>query len=140
MGFAVPQAHYKLIFKDPDYEGLEVTARELSTGELWEYMAAEKTAADITQDSKDRTAARRQLLQMLADALISWNAEKDGKPVPTTVDGLLSLGHSFNSRVMDAWTDALIGISAPLPETSTAGEPSVEASIPMDALSSSPTS
>ncbi|PBC71584.1 hypothetical protein BX265_6194 [Streptomyces sp. TLI_235] len=137
MGFAVPQTAYKLKFKDPSYEGLEVMARELSTGELWDYMAAEKTAADPAQDAEDRATARRQMLQMLADALVSWNAEVGGVPVPTTVEGLLSLGHSFNSRLADAWTDALVGISAPLPETSTDGEPSVEASIPMEDLSSS---
>jgi hypothetical protein len=138
MGFNVERTTYRLRFKDPDYEGLEVVASELSTGELWEYMDAEKISADITQDSKDRAAARRSMLQMLADALVSWNAEVGGKPVPTTVDGLLSLGHKFNSRVVDAWTDALVGISAPLPETSSAGTPSaLEASIPMDVPSES---
>jgi len=137
VGFNVEPTAYRLRFKDPAYEGLEVTARELSTGELWEYMAAEKTATDGTQSSEARAAARQCMLQMLADALVSWNAEVRGAPVPMTVEGLLSLGHSFNSRVADAWTDALVGISAPLPQTSTAGDPSVEASIPMDTLSQS---
>lgn len=130
MGFKVQRKTYKLIFKDPDYEGLEVTARELSAGELWEFIAAEKATTAGGDDAMD---GRRKTMQMLADALVSWNAEtEEGEPIPTTIEGLLSQGLGFAGRVMDAWTDALVGIPAPLPQTSTAGEPSVEASIPMD--------
>jgi hypothetical protein len=132
VGFKVQRNTYKLIFKDPAYEGLEVTARELSAGQLWEFIAAEK---ETTAGGDGAMEGRRKTMQMLADALVSWNAEDEdtGEPIPTTLEGLLSQGLGFAGRVMDAWTDALIGISAPLSQTSTAGDPSVEASIPMDA-------
>lgn len=130
MGFKVQRKTYKLVFKDPDYEGLEVTARELTAGELWEFIAAEKESAAGGDGAME---GRRKTMQMLADALVSWNAEtEEGEPIPPTLEGLLSQGPGFAGRVMDAWTDALIGISAPLPQTSTVGDPSVEASIPME--------
>jgi len=135
MGFKVQRKVYKLVFKDPDYEGLEVTARSLSAGELWEFIAAEKAGASGGDGGLE---GRRQTLQMLADALVSWNAEdEDGKPIPMTIEGLLSQDPGFGAHVMDAWTDALVGISAPLSPTSSDGLPSLEASIPMDVPSSS---
>jgi len=138
MGFKVQRKTYRLVFKDPEYEGLEVTARSLSTGELWEFIAAEKASVAGGEGARE---ARRQMLQMLADALVSWNAEDEaGEPIPATVEGMLSQDPGFNARVMDAWTDALVGISAPLPPTSSDGLPSLEASIPMDVPSPSLTS
>lgn len=135
MGFVVERTVYKLVFEDPAYAGLEVSAYELSTGELWEFMARENTGKG---GGPEAAAARRRVVEIFADALVSWNAEdKDGNPIPMTADGVLSLGHRFNVRVMDAWTDALVGISAPLPQTSSDGQPSLEASIPMDVPSES---
>lgn len=135
MGFKVQRKVYKLVFKDPDYEGLEVTARELSSGELWEFIAAEKAGHAGGDGALE---GRRRTMQMLADALVAWNAEtEEGEPIPPNLDGLLSQGPGFAARVMDAWTDALVGISAPLPVTSSGGQPSLEASIPMDVPSSS---
>jgi hypothetical protein len=138
MGFTVPRTTFKLKFKDPEYDGLEVIATELSTGELWQWMEDEKVA---NAGGDTGMEARRRLLQVLAEAIVSWNAEDDkGQPVPTTVEGLLAQGHRFNNRLMDAWTDALVGISAPLPQPSADGAPSAEASIPMESLSPSLTS
>jgi hypothetical protein len=79
------------------------------------------------------------MLELLAGALVSWNAEDPdtGMPIPSTMEGIRSQDLDFNLKIINAWTDAIGGVSAPLPETSTAGEPSVEASIPMDVLSAS---
>jgi len=135
MGFVVERDVYKLVFKDPKYAGLEVSASELSTGELWEFLDAEKIAA---QGGAEGKAARLRTVEIFVSALVSWNAtDKQGQPTPMTVEGVLSLGHRFNSCVMDAWTDALVGISAPLSPTSSDGLPSLEASIPMDVPSAS---
>jgi hypothetical protein len=130
VGFKIQRKIYRLVFKDPDYEGLEVTARELSAGQLWEFAEAEEKAKAGGAGAME---GRRKTMQMLADALVSWNAEtEDGEPIPTTLEGMLSQGPGFTGRVMDAWTDALVGIAAPLPQTSSDGQPSVEASIPME--------
>lgn len=135
MGFKVQRKAYRLKFDEPEYEGLEVTAHSIDTAQFLELVEAQMVRAEGGERAKD---ANRKMLMMLADALVSWNAEdEDGNPIPPTFDGMLGQDPAFNMRVLSAWTDAIAGVSAPLPQTSTDGSPSVEASIPMDVLSSS---
>jgi hypothetical protein len=73
------------------------------------------------------------MLELLAGALVSWNAEdEDGQPIPADMGGIRSQDLDFNMKIINAWTDAIAGVKAPLPQTSADGQPSVEASIPMD--------
>jgi hypothetical protein len=73
------------------------------------------------------------------DALVEWNLEDtDGKPVP------VNAAHTRSNRIIAALTTAWIeavssGVHSndPLPESSPSGEPSLEASIPMETLSPS---
>lgn len=135
MGVIVALDTYDLKLKDPKYAGVEITAEELSISDLWRFMELEKVANGRSDEAQ---AARLEVMQMLVGALLSWNVDdKQGNPVPLTVEGLTGRGRHFNAQLMDAWTDALVGISAPLPQTSTDGLPSVEASIPMETSSES---
>ena len=136
MGFKVQRRTYKLKFDEPEYEGLEVTAHSINTEQFLEIMEAQAVKAEGGKAGKD---ANRKMLTMLAAALVSWNAEdEDGNPIPPTFDGLLGQDPSFGLRLVGAWTDAVAGVSTPLPETSSAGTPSaLEASIPMDVPSES---
>jgi len=135
MGFVPPENAYKLIFQDADMAGLEVTARGLNTGQFLDFQAAQLARAAGGDKAKGAT---EWMLQMLADAMVSWNVEtKHGERVPTTMDGLRTLELDFNMAIIDAWMDALKGVPAPLSPTSSDGRPSLEASIPMDVPSPS---
>ncbi|MEU6397881.1 hypothetical protein ABZ867_12975 [Streptomyces cinnamoneus] len=116
-----------------DYHGCEATLRRLKLGE-W---------LDITGlggDDGDSAVVRHvgdQLLAM-ADKLIAWNLEdEDGTPVPTTVEAVLEQDQGLMLAILGKWLDGLAGVPAPLDPSSTDGEPSQAASIPMETLSSS---
>ncbi|WP_405531495.1 hypothetical protein OG592_26970 [Streptomyces avidinii] len=118
--------------EDHEYHGCEATLRRLKLGE-W---------LDITGlgGNSDKPLVRNvgdQLLTM-ADKLISWNLEaEDGTPVPTTVEAVLEQDQGLMMAILGQWLDGLAGVSAPLEPSSTDGELSQVASIPMDTLSSS---
>lgn len=120
----VKRRQYKLVFQDEALAGVEITVRSLTSGQLIEL--------------QESGASHEKLTKMLAEQLVSWNVEdEDGTPVPATLDGIRSLDLGFNKTVIDVWTDAVMGVKAPLPQSSNGGHPSVEQSIPMDALSES---
>lgn len=117
----VKRKQYKLIFKDDDLDGVEITVRSLSSGQLIELQDAQSSGL------------HEKLTSMFADKLVGWNVEdEDGTPVPGTLEGIRSMDLDFNNKVINAWTDAVVGVKAPLSPTSSDGQLSVEASIPMD--------
>lgn len=135
MGFKVKRKTYRLIFKDTEMAGLEVLAHSLNTGQ---FLELETAKAERAEGGKVGESATQRMLELLAGALVSWNAEdEDGQPIPTTMDGIRSQDLDFNMKIIEAWTEAIGGVKAPLQQTSADGRPSVEASIPMDVPSES---
>jgi hypothetical protein len=112
---------------DPEYDGLEVTLRGQSLGGFLELMGI----GDV-----DKSALADQL-ERFADNLISWNLEdEDGTPVPTTREVVYAQDQDFMLRLATDWVEALQGgVPAPLEPSSTDGELSAVASIPMEPLS-----
>lgn len=134
MGFQAPHKVYKLTFEDPEYEGLEVRVKSSEFGtflDIAQLMDLD-TDADVTaKDVEDINA----LFGYFVDAIIDWNLEDDGGvPVPQTVKGLRTLDLGFVMDMVQAWVRALKGTSPGLSRPSGSGEPSLEASIPMEAL------
>jgi hypothetical protein len=119
----------------PEFEGLEVTTRGLSTGQmlmLWEANAESKSSA-----KDDAAKATRQMLQYFADALIKWNLESekdDGswEEVPATLEGIVSQDLPFVLRLIEVWTTVLAGVDANLGKDSDSGETSPDLNIPME--------
>ncbi len=133
--FVVKPKAYRLVFQDADLAGLEVTARSLNTGQFLEFQAArlEQARGGVAAEP-----ATQKMLEMLSASIISWNAEtEDEQPIPFTMDGLRTLELDFNMAIIDAWTEAINGVSVPLSETSSGGSPLLEASIPVDIPSAS---
>jgi hypothetical protein len=129
MGYRPKKKIYDLKFEDPDMDGLEVKLRGLNTGQVLQADEAR------TEGGDDRIHG---LLRMYADQLVAWNIEdEDGKPLPMTIDAVLGLDLDFNMKIIDTWRMAIAGVPAPLDSDSLSGEPSLEASIPMDVPSES---
>ena len=129
MGYKPRRKTYNLQFEGGRFEGLEVTICALPIGELLELDELSETR---TRENVDR------MFEIVSIALQSWNLEtEDDQPVPATKEGLYTQDPDFVHAIVDAWRDAMTGVSAPLPETSDAGETSPEASIPMEPLSPS---
>ena len=113
------------------YHGAEARLSGMTYGE-WEQV----TGLDGGEGETNGGDAVRRFV----DHLVSWNLEdEDGKPLPTTLDAVKELDHDLVAALNNAYIQTLIGVhdADPLPETSTSGEPSQVASIPMEALSES---
>lgn len=135
MGFKREPKGYQLKFADSELQGLEVTAASLNIGRFLDFQAAQAKQA---QGGEEADGASGDMLTMFAEALISWNLlDKDDVPVPATLAGLRAQDLDFGMTLIRSWMDAINGVSSPLPQTSAAGQQSVEVSIPMDIPSSS---
>ncbi|MET8766316.1 hypothetical protein [Streptomyces sp. NPDC004658] len=91
------------------------------------------------EEGDERSGVVRQL-EEFADALISWNLEReDGTPIPCTREALFTeVDNDLALALATEWIERLGGKvddADPLPSSSPSGEPSQVASIPMEALS-----
>lgn len=132
MGYVRKPKVYRLVFDDPDFEGLEIRMRSsVTTGQ---YLDIEEL---ISSGQRDRAAVER-MFSVFADMLVDWNLEDDdGNPVPADLMALYSLDLGFVMSIIEAWTEVMVGVPAPLSNSSTGGDPLEEASIPMETLSGS---
>lgn len=133
MGY-VREKIYNLVFEDPELAGLEIKTRSTSVGQFMDISKLMDAAGtDLATDIDKMTA----LLRLFADgALISWNLEHvDGTPVPADFEGLYAQDLDFVLEVISAWMNAVATLPGPKEPSSNGGVPSVEASLPMEALS-----
>ena len=114
MGYVYEEDTYKLVFEDPKMSGLEVHAIELTVEETLQY--TELMWIDMTKSTaRERIMSR---MQFMVDHIPHWNLEdKEGEPVPVSVDALLKRGKNFHTAIMAAWLKEVVGISLPLAET-----------------------
>ncbi|MGH3381368.1 MAG: hypothetical protein ACRDP6_42215 [Actinoallomurus sp.] len=128
---------YKLVFADPEFEGLEVRARSVSTGKFLEIVELAKLRdRESTELSAEDMAKVTGMLEVFAGALISWNLEDDDdQPVPATHEGLLSQDLDFVLDLVKAWMDAVVSVPDDVGKGSASGVTFPEASLPMDPLS-----
>lgn len=125
MGFRPKRKIYNLDFTGTEYEGLQASVRGMTVGEELELDGAEMSG-DL-------------LVKTLVKRLVSWNVEDDkGQPVPTTFEGLCTQDSAMILAIVNAVRQANSGVPDPLPQSSPSGEPSLVASVPMEALSPSP--
>lgn len=125
MGFKVGRVFaFEGEFKGTDAEGAHVRMRSASMQTVIEF----------------RAAAGRAEAEIMAAHLVDWDLEDpDGKPIPTTVEGIMSLEMPLIGLIADEWMKATRGISVPFDRRSDGGETSPpeepEApSIPMEPL------
>jgi predicted RNase H-like HicB family nuclease len=87
----------------------------------------------------DYEAARKdvaEVFDLVVPKLVSWNLETKGRnPIPLDRDHFDKRGKRFQNAVIEAWLEAVQGVSRPLPTPSPSGEQSVAESIPMETLS-----
>jgi hypothetical protein len=131
MGYEAPRKVYKLVFED--HGDLIVRTHSLPLGRL--LSMSELIGADPRNLSSDNLQKMTGLFSTFADALLDWNLEADGQPVPATLDGLNTLDTDFVLEVITAWMNAVAGVARPLARPSDDGAPSVAESIPMATLS-----
>ena len=137
MGY-VHKRTYRLRFED-DLDGLVVRMRGLSVDGLLELT---ELANQAGPDGKGLDMSKvGRLFDAFADGLVEWNLEEeDGTAVPATREGVGQQEFGLVFKLVTEWMTAAAGVSAPLDTSSTSGASSVEASLPMELLSASPSS
>lgn len=125
MGYTVPERTYPLPLGE-EFAGLEVTVRSVSIGE---YM---KLAGFTGEDVPVSYA-----IDQLCANLVAWNLETPaGEPIPVTA--AKDQDKELILALTTAWIGSLHGVPDPLENSSPSGEPSLEASMPMNVPSPSP--
>ena len=131
MGFKLRT--YKLVFDNPDLEGLEVRLRGLTIGQL-------ARLSYILQSDKlvdpDDGSVREELYSVLAAGLVSWNIEDDsGQTLPGTTESVSGLPSDLVIDIVSAWEKAVAAVAAPLGPSLNSGKQYPEVSLPMEVLS-----
>lgn len=117
-----------------EFREVTAVARGRTLNEYLELMGYIEGADD------EKVGAVRQL-EKFAESLLEWNIfEEDGvTPTPPTREEFFALDPDLALALATEWLEILGGkVDAPLPESSPAGEPSLEASIPMEPLPGHP--
>ena len=118
MGFEFEENIYTLDFKTQSHQGLEVRCTSVPIGQLRRLI---RMAVDL-QGAADQPASKRKLtpeqaetlnglINGFAEALVSWNLEKKGVPVPATAEGLDAQPLEFFFPVLMAWFDVIGGVA-----------------------------
>lgn len=114
------QKIYRLVFDDGDMAGFVVRVKSTSFGRATEAQGIE---AEV---------------ELLGECLVDWNLERtDGTPVPCDLENLRAQDPALIKTLLSAFSDALMGVSDPLVQSSHVGQQSPEASLPMEPLSPS---
>lgn len=107
---------YKLTFdKSTDFPDFEITLRSLSIKKFKELGGGKEGESE--SDAVARTA------KFLAGQMVSWNREdEDGAPLPPTLESLEDEEPKLIFAIVNKWTEAVAGVSAPLDSDSDSGE------------------
>lgn len=135
MGFEVSEIEevYTLTFEDASWNDANIRVRTASVETLMQinFLGEVRMSPILT---KEEWQSVEGLANILAKHIESWNLERDGKPIPISGDGLLSLGFKVFWKLHNVWLLAMVGVPTPLPADSTSGEPLLVESIPMEQL------
>lgn len=136
---------YRLVFADPEFEGLEVRAKSVPIGDFLQItsLVGLKDSGEFTEDDKAKIT---DLFGTFSKALVDWNVEDDERdddgnltgrdvPVPPTLEGLLTQDLDFVLEIIKAWMDAVASVPDAVGKGSGSGVTFPEASLPMDPLS-----
>jgi hypothetical protein len=113
MAFVPQRTTYRLVFEDPEYNGLEVVTY---AGTVAQYLDIAKLAdIDLTPPyTSDLLEPVYPLFDAFDSVLVKWNIEQPkGKKVPATAAGLKSLELPLAMAIVNAWMTAVAG-SVPL--------------------------
>jgi hypothetical protein len=134
VGYKKQPKRYHLKFED--HPGLEVTVGSITTDRFLELSRLiAKAGKDPAADVASGVEATGKVLDMFAAALVSWNLEDDGGPVPPTRAGAGAQDFEFLLELITAWMDAVASVDSPLntpsPSTPPSGLGLSEATVPL---------
>lgn len=129
-GFKREPRTIRLVFDDPELNGLEVLTRSVPMGL---YMDLVRMAQEV--DAKIQSASVVNMIETFAEqGLVSWNwcDPVSGEPVPPTLQGLRSQDTMDMMQIVMSWLGALGAAPVPLAPSSSNG--SISDSLSYDLL------
>jgi hypothetical protein len=101
---------YNLVFDETtNWPGLEVQVRTLAMGQLVSIWSGEGGSSART-------------FELFMSRLVGWNLEdEDGNPVPITREAVEAEDDDMVVAIQRRWTDAVLGVPAPLGDSSSSG-------------------
>jgi hypothetical protein len=131
MGYIPEPTIYSLNFDDTPLKGLEVKVRCCSMDQFNSMLRNSK--ADNLADLADKN---EKTIALFINNLVSWNlTNKDGSPVPPTMEGFCAQEQPMLQEVIAAWQTAMVTVSPPLNLPSPNGAISQEASLGLEGKS-----
>lgn len=113
MGFTPEPTHYKLVFTQPEYLGLQATVRAMSVRESLDF--DDLRFAEVAT-AKDLRAKQEAIGRQLADVIVEWNVEiPAGNPLEPTYESLLLLENPMAEALTTAWLTTTSGARADVP-------------------------
>lgn len=113
MGFTPEPTHYKLVFTQPEYLGLEVTVRAMSVRESLDF--DDMRFAEVT-DAKSLRAKQEGIGHKLADVIVDWNVQiPAGNALEPSYESLLRLEDPMARALTTAWLATTSGAAADIP-------------------------
>jgi hypothetical protein len=152
MGYTRQKKIFNIIWDDEgtDLDGLEIRARAVSTGKYLRIYRLAKAVENAAGDDVEQLMNdMEELFDTFATVLLSWNLQEHEDPddedsplvdVPATKDGFYSQDLELVLAIIFKWIGISSGVGADLGKESTSGDPSLEASLPMEPLSNDPQS
>lgn len=137
MGFVPEPRRYRLAFSDGSLAGLEVLAKSVTVGEFLEMTGLGETEALGGVTLPEGAPVRPTMLARFAECLVSWNLGPEGSPLPCTPETLRGLEVWVTRAMVQAWLEAVSGVPPPLPQASSNGQLSEEASLQLASASGS---
>ena len=134
MGFKPREKIYTLDFSGTELDGLLITTVPISAEQFY-------AVSEIADASKNNSEFVKGLTPEFISVVREWNLEnEDDTPVPVTAEALFRrLEFKDVTVILDAWLEAMVGVSSPLDQPSSGGDLSLVESLPMEPLSPSPT-
>lgn len=99
-----------------DYEGLEVTAKGVSTGAFLEIQEMAESMGD-----KPKAADLKRLLKRFGGLLVEWNVTEGGQPAPADYEHLAGLDLDLAMEIFQRWSQAVGGVDPTSPAASNGG-------------------
>jgi hypothetical protein len=122
---------YKLRWPEGhELHGLEISMRGMSMDDLGTVIGLQSSSA-----STPGPELIGPLIDVFARNVQAWNVEdEDGNPVPVTEANIRAEDSRMLLQVVMSWAEKATTVAPPLPPTSSAGNPSLEGTIPMAVL------
>jgi len=121
MGYKRQRKIFKLVFEDPDMEGLVVRCRSTS---VRQFLDIQTMAQNAKGEGSDELAGVKALLATFATVIIDWNMEDDDDtPIAPTAETLLDEDFDFVMVMVNAWIEAMAGVAKDLGKASTPTSP-----------------